>query len=103
MTYTSKVGNMAEDNCIFVGGKPFMNYVTGIVMQFTTKDAKEVIIKARGKFISRAVDISEVTTKRFLEGQVKVDGIAIDSEEFKNQEGKDIRVSTVEITLKKIK
>ena len=80
-----------------------MNYVTGIVMQFTTKEAKEVIIKARGKFISRAVDISEVTTKRFLEGQVKVDGIAIDSEEFKNPEGKDIRVSTVEITLKKIK
>ena len=57
---------MAKDNCIFVGGKPFMNYVTGIVMQFTTKDAKEVIIKARGKFISRAVDIAEVTTKRFL-------------------------------------
>ena len=40
---------MAKDNCIFVGGKPFMNYVTGIVMQFTTKNAKEVTIKARGK------------------------------------------------------
>ncbi|MBW2985208.1 DNA-binding protein Alba [Candidatus Woesearchaeota archaeon] len=94
---------MAEDNCIFVGGKPFMNYVTGIVMQFTTKDAKEVIVKARGKFISRAVDISEVTTKRFLVGQVKVEDIAIDSEDFKNKEGKEIRVSTIEITLKMTK
>ena len=94
---------MAKDNCIFVGGKPFMNYVTGIVMQFTTKDAKEVIIKARGKFISRAVDIAEVTTKRFLEDQVKVEGIAIDSEGFKNNEGKDIRVSTIEITIKATK
>lgn len=92
---------MSNDNSIFVGGKPFMNYVTGIVMQFTTKDAKEVIVKARGKFISRAVDISEVTTKRFLEGQVEVIDIKIDSEEFKNKEGKNVRVSTIEITLKK--
>ena len=91
---------MTADNSIFVGGKPFMNYVTGIVMQFTTKDAKEVIIKARGKFISRAVDITEVTTKRFLKDQVRVENIAIDSEEFKNDEGKDIRVSTIEITLR---
>jgi len=51
---------MAEDNSIFVGGKPFMNYVTGVVMQFTTKNAKEVTVKARGKFISRAVDVAEV-------------------------------------------
>jgi len=94
---------MTEDNCIFVGGKPFMNYVTGIVMQFTTKDAKEVIIKARGKFISRAVDIAEVTTKRFLKDQVKVEDIVINSEDFKNQEGKDIRVSTIDITVKTIK
>jgi hypothetical protein len=49
-----------EENSIFVGNKPFMNYVTGVVMQFTTKNASEVIIKARGKFISRAVDIAEV-------------------------------------------
>jgi len=92
---------MTEDNSIFIGGKPFMNYVTGIVMQFTTKDAKEVIIKARGKFISRAVDLAEVTTKRFLKELVKLENIKIDSEEFKNKEGKDVRVSTIEITLKK--
>mgnify|MGYP001572232283 FL=1 len=35
------------DNNIFIGGKPFMNYVTGVVMQFTTKNADDVIIKAR--------------------------------------------------------
>ena len=80
-----------------------MNYVTGIVMQFTTKNAKEVTIKARGKFISRAVDIAEVTTKRFLKDQVKVEDIAIDSEDFNNKEGREIRVSTIEITVKTIK
>lgn len=90
-----------NDNSIFVGAKPFMNYVTGVVMQFTTKDAKEVIVKARGKFISRAVDVSEVAAKRFLEGTVEVKNIKIDSEEFKNKEGKEVRVSTIEITLGK--
>ena len=92
---------MAEDNTIFIGGKPFMNYVTGVVMQFTTKNAKEVAVKARGKFISRAVDVVEVASKRFLESQVELKDIKIDSEEFKNKEGRDVRVSTIEITLKK--
>jgi len=90
---------MAEDNSIFIGGKPFMNYVTGVVMQFTTKNASEVIIKARGKFISRAVDIAEVATKRFLKDQIEVSNINIDSEEFQNKEGREVRVSIIEITL----
>ena len=89
------------DNTIFIGQKPFMNYVTGVVMQFTTKNASEVIIKARGKFISRGVDVAEVASKRFLEGNVDVKDITIDSEGFQNKEGKDVRVSTIEITLGK--
>ncbi len=88
-----------KDNSIFVGGKPFMNYVTGVVMQFTTKNAQEIKIKARGKFISRAVDIAEVATKRFLDEQVEVKEININSEEFENKEGKQVRVSTIEIIL----
>lgn len=88
-----------DDNNIFVGTKPFMNYVTGVVMQFTTKGAEEVVIKARGKFISRAVDIAEVSAKRFLEGAVGLKDIKIDSEEFTNREGRKVRVSTIEITL----
>ncbi len=94
---------MAEenDNSVYIGDKPFMNYVTGVVVQFTSKGADEVVIKGRGKFISRAVDVSEVVTNRFLEGEVKVKDIEIGSEEFENDEGKDIRVSTIEITLEK--
>jgi DNA-binding protein len=90
---------MAMDNSIFIGGKPFMNYVTGVVMQFTTQNANEVIVKARGKFISRAVDVAEVASKRFLEGQVEIKDIRIDSEEFENKEGRQVRVSTIEIVL----
>ena len=88
-----------DDNTMFIGGKPFMNYVTGVVMQFTTKNANEVLVKARGKFISRAVDVAEVSTKRFLEGKIVTKDIKIDSEGFQNKEGKDVRVSTIEITL----
>ncbi len=90
-----------SDNSIFIGGKPFMNYVTGVVMQFTTKDAAEVIVKARGKFISRAVDVAEVAAKRFLKDAVSVKEIRIDSEEFENKEGRRVRVSTIEIVLSK--
>jgi len=92
---------MAEDNSIFIGAKPFMNYVTGVVMQFTTKGAESVVVKARGKFISRAVDVAEVASKRFLDNAVSVRDIRIDSEEFENKEGRQVRVSTVEITLGK--
>ncbi len=88
---------------MFVGPKPFMNYVTGVVMQFTTQGADEVMIKGRGKFITRCVDIAEVSTKRFLENKIKVTDIKIDSEEFENREGRQVRVSTIEITLVKIK
>jgi len=93
---------MGEDNSIFIGGKPFMNYVTAIVMQFTTKNEDEVIVKARGKFISRAVDVAEIAAKRFLEGSVAIKDIKIDSEEFENKEGKQVRVSTIELTLGKL-
>jgi DNA-binding protein Alba len=60
-----------------------------------------VTVKARGKFIARAVDVVEVACKRFLKDQIKVKGIVIDSEEFKNKEGKDVRVSSIEIALVK--
>ncbi len=90
---------MSDENSVFIGNKPFMNYVTGVVMQFTTKRASEVIVKARGKFISRAVDVSEVARKRFLKDTIEVKDIRIDSEEFESKEGKQVRVSNIEITL----
>ncbi len=95
-------GAKSDENVVFIGTKPFMNYVTAVVMQFTAKQRKEVIIKARGKFINRAVDVAEVVKKRFLEDQhIETKDIKIDSEEFQNKEGRKINVSTIEITLSK--
>jgi DNA-binding protein len=92
----------ALDNIVFVGGKPFMNYVTGVVMQFTTQNMREVIIKARGKFISKAVDVAEVSSKKFLKEQgIFVKEIKIDSEEFENKDRKKVNVSTIDIILDK--
>ncbi len=90
-----------RDNTVFIGNKPFMNYVTSVVMQFTSRNVQEVLIKARGKFISRAVDVAEVASKRFLLNQVEVSNIRIDSEAFKNNDGKDVRVSIVEILMRR--
>lgn len=93
---------MSEDNQIFVGDKPFMNYVTAVVMQFTSKNEPTVIVKSRGKFISKAVDVTQVACKRFLKDTVVIDAITIDSETFTNKEGKEVRVSTMDIVLKRI-
>lgn len=90
-----------NDHSVFIGGKPFMNYVTGVVMQFTTHNTSEVVIKARGKYISKAVDVCEVVSKRFLENQVELKDVKIDSAEFKNKDGKDVRVSSIELQLVK--
>jgi len=70
-------------------------------MQFTMQDAAKVTVKARGKFISRAVDVVEVATKRFLENVVVIEGIKTNSEDFETKEGKQIRVSTIELVLTK--
>jgi DNA-binding protein len=91
------------ESAMFIGTKPLMNYVTGVVMQFTTKNAGEVTLKARGKFISKAVDIAEVASKRFLADQIRIANITTDSEAFTNKDGREVKVSSIEITLQKIK
>ena len=97
-----KPKKQGEDNIIFVGIKPFMNYVTGVVMQFQNKGQNEVIVSARGKFISKAVDIVEVARRTFLKDEnIQVKDINISSEQFENKEGKRIFVSTIEIILTK--
>ena len=78
-----------------------MNYVTGVTMQFNN-GADKVIIKARGKFISKGVDVAEVSRRKFLEDKnVTIENVSIGSEEFENKEGKMVNVSVMEITLKR--
>jgi len=90
----------SQENSIFIGGKPIMSYVTGVLIQFGS-GAEQVTIKARGKFISKGVDVAEVSRRKFPDTNIKIGNIKINSEEFENKEGRNINVSTMEIILKK--
>ena len=89
---------MTEDNIIYVGNKPVMNYVLAVVTQFNN-GANEVLIKARGRAISRAVDVAEIARKRFL-SEVDVKDIAISTESLGTEDG-NTNVSAIEITVGK--
>jgi len=90
---------VTEENVIYVGNKPIMNYVLAAVTQFNN-GASEVVIKARGRAISRAVDTAEVVRKKFLT-DVEVKDIKIDTEEITGERGDVINVSSIEIYLAK--
>ncbi len=89
---------MAEDDVVFVGNKPVMNYVLAVVTQFNS-GTDEVRIMARGRAISRAVDVAEVSRSRFL-GDVSVKDIQISTETLNTDRG-ETNVSAIEITLAK--
>jgi DNA-binding protein len=88
---------MAEENVIYIGKKPVMNYVLAVVTQFNN-GSKEVGIKARGKAISRAVDAAEVVRNKFMP-DVKVKEIKIGTEEIEGREGGKVNTSSIEIYL----
>ncbi|ODS35703.1 MAG: DNA-binding protein Alba [Candidatus Altiarchaeales archaeon WOR_SM1_79] len=91
---------MAEDNTVFIGKKATMNYVLAVVTQFNS-GMNEVIIKARGRAISRAVDVAEIVRHRFVQGAVIKD-IKIDTESLqRGEEGTTANVSSIEIFLSK--
>jgi DNA-binding protein len=55
-TKKETVKEKRDENTIFVGSKPPMSYVLAVVTQFNTTKSEEVVLKARGRAISRAVD-----------------------------------------------
>ena len=95
----NQVNNMGEENIIYVGKKPAMNYVLAVVTQFNN-GMKEVTIKARGNAISRAVDVKEIVVNRFLP-EVKETAIKTASEQLTNEDGSTSKVSALQITLAK--
>jgi len=94
-------GEMSESNAVLIGRKPVMNYVLACITLFHG-GAEEVSVKARGRAISRAVDVVEIMRRRFLP-DVKVKNIDIGTEQMVPTEegGTPMNVSTIEITLKK--
>jgi DNA-binding protein len=89
----------SDDNVIFVGRKPSMAYVLGVITQFSD-NRQEVHIRARGKAISRAVDVAEIVRRRFING-LQVKSIDISTEERELEDKTRINVSTIDILLSK--
>ena len=85
-------------NVVFIGIKPVMNYVLAVITQFN-EGPDEVVLKARGRAISTAVDVAEITKNRFLKDLV-VKNITIGTEEVTGDRGVS-NVSTIEVTLGK--
>jgi len=89
---------MTDDNIIYVGNKPVMNYVLAVVTQFNN-GADEVLIKARGRAISRAVDVEQIAINRFL-SDVSTKKIETSTESLSTETG-NTNVSAIEITVGK--
>ncbi len=84
---------------VFIGDKPTMTYVFEVIGQVLS-GAPEVKVKARGKAISRAVDVAEVVRRHKLtEAKVEVRHVHIGTERLTNRDGRDANVSSIEIIL----
>ncbi len=89
----------ANDNTIFVGKKPSMSYVLAAITQFS-EGKNEIVIKARGKSISKAVDVAQIIKNKFIP-EIKFDKIEIGTDQLETENKDKINVSTIEITLVK--
>jgi archaea-specific DNA-binding protein len=98
MTKDEKKKIDPDSNIIYVGNKPPMNYVTAIMALLNSGNFTEVVLKARGNAISRAVDAAEITHNRFLTN-AEVTRIDIGTETVTNEEGRKSNVSSIEICL----
>lgn len=85
-------------NVVLVGQKPVMNYVIAALTLFE-RGAKTIVIKARGKSISRAVDTAEILRRSFV-SDAKIKDVKISTETF-TVDNKTRSVSAIEITLSK--
>ncbi|MFQ5476490.1 MAG: DNA-binding protein, partial [Nitrosopumilus sp.] len=88
-----------DRDVIFVGTKPIMTYVSATLTQLSTRQT--VTIKARGKRITQAVDVSQMIVKRMDSVGYVVSDVRISSDSLTSQDGKQRNVSTMEIDISK--
>ena len=86
-------------NVIYVGTKPIMTYVTATLTQLSGQPS--VTIKARGKRITQAVDVSQMIVKRMNSVGYIVSDVRIASDSLTSQDGRQRNVSTIEIDITK--
>ncbi|MEB3773310.1 MAG: DNA-binding protein Alba [Desulfurococcales archaeon] len=85
-------------NAVLVGRKPVMNYVLAALRLFTQEGVSEVVIRARGRNVCKAVDTVETLRHMFMK-DLQVKSINIYSEEVSDESGRKRRVSSIEIVV----
>ena len=90
---------MTEENVIFIGKKSAMNYVMACFTVIQS-GSKNLIIKARGKSISKAVDVLEILKNRFIKDKIKEVNIATGTDNIESEDRGTFNVSTLEIEVK---
>ncbi len=88
----------AKPNVVLVGKKPVMNYVVACVT-FFNQGINNIVLKARGAAISKAVDVVELLKRAFVKDLV-VKNISIGTEVVERESRKS-NVSTIEISIEK--
>lgn len=89
----------ASESVVFIGQKPVMSYVTACITYFN-RGEKQVVVKARGRAISRAVDTVELLRRAFIK-DLEIKNIELSTEELVRTEGQKSNISAIEITIAK--
>jgi len=84
-------------NLILIGVKPLVTYVNSTLTQLSTLPT--VTIKARGKRITQAVDVSQFILKRMHSIGYSISDVRISSDALQSKDGKTRNVSTIEIDI----
>jgi DNA-binding protein Alba len=86
-------------NIVFIGKKPIMTYLNATLTLLANEPT--VIIKARGRSMITAVDVSQMIVKRMSAMGYKISDVRIYSERLESKDGKERNVSTIEIDVSK--
>ena len=84
---------------VYIGKKPLMAYVTSTLIQLA--NIPSVTIKARGMSIGRAVDVSQIISRKTENAGYSIGNIKLGSESLESQDGRTRNVSTIEIEVKR--
>ena len=94
---TSGAETRRASNEILIGKKPLMTYVTAALVQLANEPV--VLIKARGRSITHAVDVAQIIVKRMDNIGYKAGPVKIGSQTIISEDGRERDVSTIEVQI----
>ena len=84
-----------DDAKVFICRKKLLNYVMAAMVVLNDQPVR---LLARGRSISRAVDVAEILMNKFVKGATYGE-ILIDTESITNTDGRSNNVSSIEIEI----